>query len=146
MALVDCQPFLFIISDMPVMSKNTFCKAERLSSKIRIGKLFAGGAKSFSVFPLRLVYMEMDDCQDVPVSILISVPKKRFKRAVHRNRVKRQIREAYRKNKHDLWQLLEQKEKRYIASFIYLSDEMVPSVELEDKMKILLARMSEKVL
>lgn len=78
---------------------NTLCKAERLHSKIVIEKMFAGGfSRSFSVFPLRAVYMSVEQ-QEVPVSILISVPKKRFKRAVKRNRVKRQIREAYRKNK-----------------------------------------------
>ena len=78
---------------------NTLRKAERLYSKIVIEKMFAGGAsRSFSVFPLRAVYMSVDR-QEVPASILISVPKKRFKRAVKRNRVKRQIREAYRKNK-----------------------------------------------
>lgn len=146
MAEVDCQPFLFVTSGYIIMNRNTFCKTERLSSKILIGKMFAGGAKSFSVFPLRLVYMEIEEeNQSAPVSILISVPKKRFKRAVHRNRIKRQIREAYRKNKHELVQLVGQKEKKFIASFIYLSDQMVSSVELEEKVKVLLARMAEKM-
>ena len=37
---------------------NTLCKAERLHSKIVIEKMFAGGfSRSFSVFPLRVVYM-----------------------------------------------------------------------------------------
>ena len=103
---------------------NTLCKAERLYSKIVIEKMFAGGAsRSFSVFPLRAVYMSVDR-QEVPASILISVPKKRFKRAVKRNRVKRQIREAYRKNKGGLWQALEEKEQGVAVAFIYLSNEL----------------------
>lgn len=81
----------------------------------------AGASRSFSVFPLRAVYMSVDR-QEVPASILISVPKKRFKRAVKRNRVKRQIREAYRKNKGGLWQALEEKEQG-VADCFYLSVE-----------------------
>ena len=61
--------------------------------------MFEGGvSKSFSIFPIRVVYMPVEQ-GEAPVSILISVSKRRFKRAVKRNRVKRQIREAYRKNK-----------------------------------------------
>ena len=51
-------------------------------------------------------------------SILISVPKKRFKRAVKRNLVKRQVREAYRKNKHLLLDALASRNKRLIIAFI----------------------------
>ena len=79
--------------------KNTFPKKEHLSSLLLIGKLFAGGSKSLAVFPLRAVYMPVENAGLPAVSVLISVSKKRFKRAVKRNRVKRQIREAYRKNK-----------------------------------------------
>ena len=75
----------------------TLCKAERLNSKILIEKMFAGGSKSFSIFPIRVVYMPVEQ-GEAPASILISVSKRRFKRAVKRNRVKRQVREAYRKN------------------------------------------------
>ncbi len=123
---------------------NTLCKAERLHSKIVIEKMFAGGSsRSFSVFPLRAVYMFVDE-QETPASILISVPKKRFKRAVKRNRVKRQIREAYRKNKEILWRALEE-EQRLTIAFIYLSDELFSTAEIEDKVKILLARIAERL-
>ena len=71
----------------------TLCKAERLNSKILIGKMFEGGvSKSFSIFPIRVVYMPVEQ-GEAPASILISVSKRRFKRAVKRNRVKRQIRD-----------------------------------------------------
>lgn len=51
--------------------------------------------------------------QDAAASILISVPKKRFKRAVKRNLVKRQVREAYRKNKHLLLDALASRDKNW---------------------------------
>ena len=74
---------------------NTLRKSERLDKKKVIEKMFAGGSRSFSVFPLRVVYLPVEELE-VSASILISVSKRRFKRAVKRNRVKRQIREAYR--------------------------------------------------
>lgn len=67
--------------------------------------MFAGGSRSFSVFPLRVVYLPVEELE-ADASILISVSKRRFKRAVKRNRVKRQIREAYRVNKHELLNVL----------------------------------------
>ena len=124
---------------------NTLCKTERLHSKIVIEKMFAGGfSRSFSVFPLRAVYMSVEQ-QEVPVSILISVPKKRFKRAVKRNRVKRQIREAYRVNKHELLNILVERKCRLAIAFIYLSDQLVESSIIEDRMRIALVRITEKM-
>lgn len=127
-------------------SRNTLCKAERLSSKITIEQLFAGGSKSFSAFPLRIVFMTVEKTEDVaPVSVLISVSKKKFKRAVKRNRMKRLIREAYRKNKHDLLRLLEEKGYRLIIAFIYLDNELQTAENIENKTKDLLNRLVEKL-
>ena len=123
---------------------NTLHKSERLDKKKVIDKMFSGGARSFSVFPLRVVYLPVEELE-APVSILVSVSKRRFKRAVKRNRVKRQIREAYRKNKSLLVDELQRREQRLAVAFIYLSDELVATAELEEKMKIALARISEKL-
>ena len=78
--------------------KNTFPKKEKLCGEIRIGRLFAEG-EAFIAYPLRVVYKFSEEREDSGVKILISVPKKKIKKAVHRNRIKRQIREAYRLNK-----------------------------------------------
>ena len=123
---------------------NTLHKTERLDKKKVIDKMFSGGARSFSVLPLRVVYLPVEELE-APVSILVSVSKRRFKRAVKRNRVKRQIREAYRKNKHGLLQALQGKEQQLAVAFIYLSDRLTDSMEIEERMKIALARITEKV-
>ena len=107
--------------------------------------MFEGGhSKSFSIFPIRVVYMPIEQ-GEVPATILISVSKRRFKRAVKRNRVKRQIREVYRKNKQPLLDGLQNKGQRLAIAFIYLSDELVATTELEEKMKTALSRISEKL-
>lgn len=123
---------------------NTLHKSERLDRKKVIEKMFAGGSRSFSVFPLRVVYLPVEKL-DAPVSILVSVSKRRFKRAVKRNRVKRQIREAYRLNKHLLSEALSGSQSRLAVAFIYLSDELVPSSVIEERMKIALSRIAEKL-
>ena len=130
------------------MVEYTLGKKERLNSKTLIERLFLGGSKSFPAFPLRVVYMSVEPVEEdmAAASILISVPKKRFKRAVKRNRVKRQIREAYRKNKHGLSQTLQDEGRQLAVAFIYLSDRLVDSVEIEERMKVALARITEKVL
>ena len=115
--------------------KRTFRKSERLCSKKVIDALFAGGNKSFSAYPLRVVYMENSE---PGVKVLISVSKRHFKHAVDRNRVKRQIREAYRNNKDIL-----SAEKGFNLAFIWLSDETSPSDVVASRIINLLTRIKE---
>lgn len=84
-----------------VNRRYTLSKEERLSWKRYIDLLFAKG-QSFVAFPLRVVYLTVEEETLAPVSILVSVPKKKFRRAVKRNLIKRQVREAYRVRKYDL--------------------------------------------
>ena len=123
---------------------NTLHKVERLDKKKIIEKMFAGGSRSFSVFPLHVVYLPVEELE-ADASILISVSKRRFKRAVKRNRVKRQIREAYRVNKHELLNILVERKCRLAIAFIYLSDQLVESSIIEDRMRIALVRITEKM-
>ncbi len=124
----------------------TLQKKERLNSKIIIEKLFSGGSKSLPAFPLRIVYMPIEEEEDYPtLSILISVPKKKFKRAVKRNRVKRQIREAYRKNKFILKDVLDKENKKAAIAFIWLGNELYESSDIENKVVKLLQLTAEKL-
>lgn len=119
-------------------------KPERLNKKKIIEKMFAGGSRSFSIFPLRVVWLPVEEL-DVQASILISVSKRRFKRAVKRNRIKRQIREAYRLNKQMLLAPLTEKNRRLAIAFIYLADELMNSALVEEKIKAALTRIVEKI-
>ena len=126
---------------------NTFGKREHLCKQTLIDQLFSGKAHVMTAWPLKMVYLVVDktDEQSASVELMVSVSKRFFKRAVKRNRVKRQIREAYRKNKGGLWQALEEKEQGVAVAFIYLSNELFSSAEIENKVKILLARIAEKL-
>ncbi|MCI5581460.1 MAG: ribonuclease P protein component [Phocaeicola plebeius] len=127
------------------MESCTLHKTERLNSRLLIERLFAGGSKSLPAFPLRIVYMPVENDSLPTVSLLISVPKKRFKRAVKRNRVKRQVREAYRLHKSLLTRKLEATGQKVVLAFIWLDNELHPSAVVEDKVKKLLQLTAERL-
>ena len=123
----------------------TLCKAERQHRRTIIGKLFEKGSKSMSAFPLRVVYMSIEQEEGAPsASMLVSVPKRHFKRAVKRNRVKRQVREAYRLNKHILNDVLIGKPYAMVLAFIWQDKELRSTEEVNRKVKSLLSRIAEK--
>lgn len=77
-------------------------KSERLKSRKQIDNLFAGG-KSFSVFPIRVMYSLAGTGADSGgLQIGVTASKRYFKKAVDRNRIKRLLREAYRLQKEDV--------------------------------------------
>lgn len=118
-----------------VNRKFTFPKQERLSWKRHIDLLFANG-RSFVAFPLRVIYLPVEeDALSARASVLISVPKKKFKRAVKRNLIKRRMREAYRIHKHDLFDALANNRQRMLVAFLYLDKEILPFSEIEKAMQ-----------
>ena len=127
------------------LCRNTLKKAERLNRKKVIGKVFIGGTgyRSFVVFPFRVVYLMEPELKS-QASVLVSVSKRYFKHAVDRNRVKRQVREAYRLNKEPLMQVLAADDRKLAIAFIYLTDELKDTRFIESRMKTALSRIQEK--
>ena len=120
------------------MKTNGFPKREHLCSKLLIDQLFEPGkSKSLQAYPLRMVYREAESTQ-----VLISVPKRLFHHAIDRNRIKRQVREAFRRHR-DLYEIPEGK---YLAmAFIWLDHQHHDSAEVEEKVANLLRRLGEKL-
>ena len=124
----------------------TFRKQERMVSNLLIEALFdSGKSRSVTAFPLRAVYHTTERREgSAPVQVLISVPKKRFRHAVGRNRVKRQIREAYRHHKAILTEKVAEG-KQLAVVFIWLADELYESAQVERSVKHLLEKVAERV-
>ena len=115
-------------------------KSERLSSQRQIQALFTEG-KSFSTPPFVIRYRKLTDHSLLSHQVLVSVSKRNFKRAVDRNRLKRQIREAYRLNKHLLTNLPD----KYAIAYIYTFKKMIPYKDLENKLIESLSRLQTEL-
>jgi len=123
---------------------NTFSKSQHLCGEKRITRLFTEG-KAFIAYPLRVIYLVEPKKDAEPASVMVSVPKKRFKRAVKRNRLKRLMREAYRLNKHSLIEKLNEREMQIHVAFNYVSDEELDFETIDKKMKLALQKIIEKI-
>ena len=103
---------------------STFGKNERLCSRKQIEMLFASG-KSFSAFPFRVQYLYVPRFDEAVSQVMFPVPKKRFKRAVKRNLIRRRAKEAFRLNKHLLYTGIPEG-YTLIAAFIYVDAAIQP--------------------
>ena len=119
----------------------TLGKAEKLKSKKLIEQLFAEG-KYVKAFPLRLIYLPIHHGAEFPIKAGFSVPKRNVKLAVNRNRIKRLIREVYRKNKHAFANNLNE---QYIFMFIYMAKEEINYVDLELALKKVISKFDSKI-
>ncbi len=119
---------------MENLNGNTLPKKERLCGKTSISLLLAKG-KHGSVPNMRYLFVK-NTGQDTN-RILISVPKKLFKRAVRRNLLKRRIRESYRRQKHLLTV-----EGGLDVLFIYSTKEVLPYQEIYDAIGQIIERIN----
>jgi ribonuclease P protein component len=106
-----------------------------------IQQLFKEG-KSFAVFPLRIIYLQIEN-QQTPLKAGFTVNSKSFKKAVDRNRIKRLMRETYRLQKNKLLNHLENN-KNVAVFFIYTGKELPEYKLLFEKMKTALERLEEE--
>ena len=119
----------------------TFPKSERLHSKKLIQELFTEGS-SFYLYPFKLIYLRKPDVESNQV--LVSVSKKKFKKAVTRNKLKRLIKEAYRLNKHSLLEP-SSTSSNVLIGYIYTGKEVLPFELIESKLKKSLLRLSKEL-
>lgn len=124
--------------------QNSFPKSEHLCGEKRISRLFTQG-EAFIAYPLRVIFTIETKKDKETVSVMVSAPKKRFKRAVKRNRLKRLMREAYRLNKQELVERLSEKGLQIHIAFNYVSDDILSFEQIENKMKVALHKLIEKI-
>ncbi len=127
--------------------KLSFSKQDRLCSKTQIEDIFAKG-KKLKTYPFIVTYLTLKQEESdwkSPAKIVISVPKRRVKLAVKRNKLKRQIREAYRLNKCDFYQNLSNKSTNMALFLVYIGKEKEDYLFLEKKIKLLLANIQDNI-
>lgn len=127
-------------------SKEGLPKSQRIYLKKAVQTLFEEG-KGFSLYPFRVIVhlYDADNQEDALPRILVSVSKKRFHHAIKRNRVKRLIRESWRKNKAELMKLCEEHNKTLDVAFVYNATVILKYVEIEENMKKVVERLVEKL-
>lgn len=123
----------------------TLPRSERLSWKRHIDTLFANGS-SFVAYPLRVIYLPMKkDNPETMASVLINVSKRKLKRAVDRNFVKRRIRESYRLHKDILTGTLADGEWSLLTAFLYIDNKKTPFATIDKAMTKALQTLCTKV-
>jgi len=101
-----------------------------LCSKKQIDLLFQKGSTVIS-FPIKLIYLETDLAYVNPCQAMFVVPKRTFKRAHDRNKLKRRMREAYRLNKGSFYEIVNSKNKKIILSFLFVGKKIEGYKEIE---------------
>jgi ribonuclease P protein component len=123
------------------MTTYTFKKTERLCSKTYINNLFSKGSRVITQFPFRVLWQQVNEPEwKYPAQVLITVSKRSFKSGVDRNHIKRQIRELYRLDKHQLYATLHNKDLQIIISINYLGKSKLKHAEMKPAFEKLLQK------
>ncbi|MCX6310083.1 MAG: ribonuclease P protein component [Bacteroidetes bacterium] len=120
--------------------KNTFQKQERLSGKKTFDVLMKHG-EDFYQFPFRVKWMFTDAEMPFPAQVAFAVPKRTFKLAVTRNRIKRILRESYRRNKSFFYEDLKSKNRQIRVMLIFTHKEPLELQESDAKIILTLQRL-----
>ena len=122
----------------------TLRKNEKLRSRTAVNRLFDEG-KSLMAFPLRAAY-RLRDPGDNNVQFLVTIPKKRIRKAVNRVTLRRRVRESYRLARRELLTpVLEAHDTGVDIAFVYLDRVPAPYAVIQEKMALLLSRIAQAV-
>ena len=139
----------------------TYQKADKLKSRKQTQFLFAKG-QSMNAFPIKLIYtiesLEQLNNQlpnsPYPIAQIkeqgqlqagVGAPSRTFRKAVLRNRVKRLLREGYRLEKPAFMANTTLQGSRINLFFLYTDANVLSQAEIQEKIKQLLSRLSEKL-
>ncbi|MDR1406257.1 MAG: ribonuclease P protein component [Prevotellaceae bacterium] len=119
-------------------------KNERLCSRKQIAALMEHRTVLFR-FPFKVFFSFVPPAAGTPCcQMALNVPKRNFKKAVTRNLLKRRIREAFRKNKTELYSTLSGRNQALAVFFHYVSPEILPYANIESNLCHALAALADK--
>lgn len=133
---------------MGSLSRLGLAKSERIHSRTDAESIFLTKGTSVAIYPLRIVWNageKSEDSQTPSVRFIVSVPKKRFRHAVDRNRMKRQVREAFRLNKHILWDKLQDSNLSVDIAFISIADKPAESWQVRKSVMKSIIRIADSL-
>ena len=119
---------------------NSLPRSRILRSRTAIVRLFAEG-RTLSFSPFRVMYY-WNEPEEEPVKVLFSVSKRNFRRAVHRNRIRRLMREAWRRHWRPLLEMSAEKQKSLHIALVYTRREMPDFASIENKIIQLIHRLT----
>jgi ribonuclease P protein component len=126
---------------LPVLNNHKLSKKERLNSEKQISRLFDEG-KAITSGCLKLIYLFTEDQMLSQIQVMFTVPKKKYKKAVDRNLLKRRMREAYRFSKPEINTDFS---KKVLIAFIYIDKEIKPYLKIENSLKDLIEKLSKRI-
>ena len=121
-----------------------FPKKQKLCNETAIKNMFSNG-KSFAIDPIRLVWKEELNPDEVALKSIIVVPKKKLNLAADRNVMKRRMKEAYRLQKTAIESFLKSENIQLSIALIYQVEEILPYKTIEEKIKLILSRLREEI-
>ena len=125
---------------------NRLTKRERLGNSSLIRKIFRREGEIINRFPLSFLFMEHHLPEPVPAQVLFSVPVRKIRKAVLRNRVRRMMKEIYRQKKQEVYALIRTKnERQYVLCMMY--NDTVPATydDLEKKFSAIIYEFGKRV-
>ena len=129
-------------SSSQVPFRNTLNKSERIKSKKLIDDLFSNGS-SFFLHPLKVIYIQDNNNDNIPCKAAFVVSKRNFKQAVDRNKIKRMLRESFRTQKEELIKSLMHCNKKLALVIIYSNNKMPQHKVIKEKVKQCLIKLIE---
>ncbi|MCC6721331.1 MAG: ribonuclease P protein component [Bacteroidia bacterium] len=121
----------------------TLSKAEILSSRKLIEKIFRREGEMITKFPLSFIFMKFNFNENAKAQILFSVSSKKIKKAHDRNRIKRLLRESYRLQKPEIYSKIDC--CKYIFCLNYNSTEIAEFNEINEKVIYLINEFYKKI-
>lgn len=117
------------------MGAHSFHSSERLKKRSLIEAIFNKQGRSIISGPILFVYLNTELETSFPCQAMFSVSKRKFKRAHDRNRIKRLMKEAYRLNKHQIYDVLNESGQQYAIALLYLDKSIPDYHQIEEACK-----------